>query len=47
VIDVPDRTAEVQAWLDGRADEMATLLEALVRIPTSATSTRASTPSST
>ena len=29
-----DRTAEVQAWLDGRADEMATLLEALVRIPT-------------
>jgi succinyl-diaminopimelate desuccinylase len=31
---VSDRTAEVQAWLDGRADEMATLLEALVRIPT-------------
>jgi acetylornithine deacetylase/succinyl-diaminopimelate desuccinylase family protein len=31
---VTDRTAEVQAWLHGRADEMATLLEALVRIPT-------------
>jgi succinyl-diaminopimelate desuccinylase len=31
---VTDRTAEVRAWLDGRADEMATLLEALVRIPT-------------
>ena len=29
-----DRSAEVQAWLDGRADEMATLLDALVRIPT-------------
>ena len=29
-----DRSAEVGAWLDGRADEMATLLEALVRIPT-------------
>lgn len=29
-----ERSAEVQAWLDGRADEMATLLEALVRIPT-------------
>ncbi len=28
------RGAEVQAWLDGRAEEMATLLEALVRIPT-------------
>jgi acetylornithine deacetylase/succinyl-diaminopimelate desuccinylase-like protein len=32
--DVIERTAEVQACLDGRADEMATLLEALVRIPT-------------
>jgi acetylornithine deacetylase/succinyl-diaminopimelate desuccinylase-like protein len=31
---VTDRSAEVQAWLDARADEMATLLEALVRIPT-------------
>jgi succinyl-diaminopimelate desuccinylase len=31
---VTDRIAEVQAWLDGRADEMAALLEALVRIPT-------------
>jgi succinyl-diaminopimelate desuccinylase len=31
---VTDRSAEVRAWLDGRADEMATLLEALVRIPT-------------
>ncbi len=31
---VSDRTAEVQDWLDGRADEMAALLEALVRIPT-------------
>jgi acetylornithine deacetylase/succinyl-diaminopimelate desuccinylase-like protein len=29
-----DRAAEVQAWLDGRADEMATLLEALVAIDT-------------
>ena len=29
-----ERTPEVQAWLDGRADEMAALLEALVRIPT-------------
>jgi succinyl-diaminopimelate desuccinylase len=29
-----DRSAEVHAWLEGRADEMATLLEALVRIPT-------------
>lgn len=29
-----DRIAELQAWLDGRADEMATWLEALVRIPT-------------
>ena len=25
---------DVQAWLDKRADAMATLLEALVRIPT-------------
>jgi succinyl-diaminopimelate desuccinylase len=31
---VTDRTAELHAWLDGRADEMAALLEALVRIPT-------------
>jgi succinyl-diaminopimelate desuccinylase len=31
---VTDRSAEVEAWLDNRADEMATLLEALVRIPT-------------
>ena len=29
-----DRSAEVEAWLDGRADEMATLVEALVRILT-------------
>ena len=29
-----DPSGEVRAWLDGRADEMATLLEALVRIPT-------------
>jgi succinyl-diaminopimelate desuccinylase len=29
-----DPSADVRAWLDGRADEMATLLEALVRIPT-------------
>lgn len=29
-----DRSTDVQAWLDGRADEMATLLEALVRVPT-------------
>ena len=29
-----DRSTDVQAWLDGRADEMATLLEELVRIPT-------------
>jgi succinyl-diaminopimelate desuccinylase len=31
---VSDRAAEVQAWLDGRGDEMATLVQALVRIPT-------------
>jgi succinyl-diaminopimelate desuccinylase len=31
---VSDRSAEVRAWLDGRADEMAALLEALVRVPT-------------
>jgi succinyl-diaminopimelate desuccinylase len=31
---VTDRTAEVRAWLERRADEMATVLEALVRIPT-------------
>jgi len=31
---VTDRTAELKAWLDGRADELATLLEALVRVPT-------------
>jgi succinyl-diaminopimelate desuccinylase len=29
-----DRSPKVQAWLDDRADEMATLLETLVRIPT-------------
>lgn len=29
-----DRSAEVQAWLDDRAEEMAALLEALVRVPT-------------
>jgi succinyl-diaminopimelate desuccinylase len=33
-IDVTDRSGDVQAWLDGRADEMAALLDALVRIPT-------------
>jgi acetylornithine deacetylase/succinyl-diaminopimelate desuccinylase-like protein len=31
---VSDRGAEVLAWLDERADEMAALLDALVRIPT-------------
>jgi succinyl-diaminopimelate desuccinylase len=31
---VTDRSGDVQAWLDGRADEMAALLDALVRIPT-------------
>jgi succinyl-diaminopimelate desuccinylase len=29
-----DRGTEVEAWLDDRADEMAALLEALVRVPT-------------
>ena len=29
-----DRGADVQAWLDERAEEMAALLEALVRVPT-------------
>jgi acetylornithine deacetylase/succinyl-diaminopimelate desuccinylase family protein len=29
-----DRSSEVQAWLDDRADEMAALLEELVRVPT-------------
>ena len=29
-----DRSAEVRAWLDGRAAEMAAVLETLVRIPT-------------
>ena len=29
-----DRSADVQAWLDGRAEEMAALLERLVRVPT-------------
>ena len=29
-----DRSTAVQAWLDDRADEMAALLEALVRVPT-------------
>ncbi len=32
--DASDRTAELKAWLDGRADELTTLLEALVRVPT-------------
>src|SRR5918995_2368415 len=32
--DVSDRSTDVQAWLADRADEMAALLEALVRIPT-------------
>jgi succinyl-diaminopimelate desuccinylase len=31
---VTDRSGDLQAWLDGRADEMAALLDALVRIPT-------------
>jgi acetylornithine deacetylase/succinyl-diaminopimelate desuccinylase family protein len=31
---VTDRSVEVQAWLDDRAEEMAELLEALVRVPT-------------
>jgi succinyl-diaminopimelate desuccinylase len=31
---VTDRSTRVQAWLDDRADEMAALLDALVRIPT-------------
>jgi succinyl-diaminopimelate desuccinylase len=31
---VTDRSTEVQAWLDDRAEEMAALLEALVRVPT-------------
>jgi succinyl-diaminopimelate desuccinylase len=31
---VTGRSTEVQAWLDDRAEEMAALLEALVRIPT-------------
>jgi succinyl-diaminopimelate desuccinylase len=31
---VIDRSTDVQAWLDERAEEMATLLEALVRVPT-------------
>jgi succinyl-diaminopimelate desuccinylase len=31
---VTDHSAEVQAWLDERAEEMAALLDALVRIPT-------------
>jgi succinyl-diaminopimelate desuccinylase len=31
---VIDRSSDVQAWLDGRAGEMAALLEALVRVPT-------------
>jgi succinyl-diaminopimelate desuccinylase len=32
--DMSDRSREVLAWLDGRADEMASLVEELVRIPT-------------
>jgi acetylornithine deacetylase/succinyl-diaminopimelate desuccinylase-like protein len=31
---VGDRSADVQAWLDDRGDEVAALLEALVRVPT-------------
>jgi succinyl-diaminopimelate desuccinylase len=31
---VSDRSSDVNAWLDGRAEEMAALLEALVRVPT-------------
>jgi succinyl-diaminopimelate desuccinylase len=31
---VTDRSADVQAWLDDRAEQMAALLDALVRIPT-------------
>jgi succinyl-diaminopimelate desuccinylase len=31
---VSGRSSEVQAWLDDRAEEMAALLEALVRVPT-------------
>jgi succinyl-diaminopimelate desuccinylase len=31
---VTDRSVDVQAWLDDRAEEMAELLEALVRVPT-------------
>jgi succinyl-diaminopimelate desuccinylase len=31
---VGDRGTELQSWLDDRADEMAALLEALVRVPT-------------
>jgi succinyl-diaminopimelate desuccinylase len=31
---VTDRSSDAQAWLDERADEMAALLEALVRVPT-------------
>ena len=32
--DVTDRSTDVQAWLDDRAEEMAALLERLVRVPT-------------
>jgi succinyl-diaminopimelate desuccinylase len=32
--DVTDRSTDVQAWLDERAEDMAALLDALVRIPT-------------
>jgi succinyl-diaminopimelate desuccinylase len=32
--DVNDRSTDVLAWLEGRAEEMAALLEALVRVPT-------------
>jgi len=31
---VSDRSTDVRAWVDDRADEMAALLEALVRVPT-------------
>jgi succinyl-diaminopimelate desuccinylase len=34
VSDVTDRATDVRAWLDERAEEMAALVEALVRVPT-------------
>jgi succinyl-diaminopimelate desuccinylase len=33
-LDVSDRRTNVLTWLDGRAEDMAALLEALVRVPT-------------